>query len=144
MIAFRSRRIGEGNTSGRIAATETIRDKLLHDKNERRTMSFSAFLDKLQNMFMIFEEENEVITEQPGHSLVLLKKVEHPPLQDLIGALVQHVRTTIRRFTFTECANHRSAQVLESPDQHMPRKVSGTGPMDALPPHKVTQRGSKG
>lgn len=101
MIAFPSRRIGVGNTSGRIAAAERIRDKL-HYKSERRTMSFSAFLDKLQKMFMIFEEENEVITEQPGQSLVLLKKVEHPPLQDLIGALVQHARATIRRVTFTE------------------------------------------
>lgn len=102
MIAFPSRRIGVGNTSGRIAAAERIRDKL-HYKSERRTMSFSAFLDKLQKMFMIFEEENEVITEQPGQSLVLLlKKVEHPPLRDLIGALVQHARATIRRVTFTE------------------------------------------
>jgi hypothetical protein len=115
---------GEGNTSRRIAVAERIRDTL-HYKNER-AMPFSGFLDKLQKMFNIFEEENEVISDQ-AKVRILLKKVEHPQLQDAIGAL--RVRATIGGgITFTECANHLSAQVSELPDHQMtPRKVSGTG-----------------
>lgn len=89
-------------------------------------MPFSGFLDKLQKMFNIFEEENEVISDQ-AKVRILLKKVEHPQLQDAIGAL--RVRATIGGgITFTECANHLSAQVSELPDHQMtPRKVSGAG-----------------
>ena len=124
MKALRDHYSGEGNTSRRIAVAERIRDTL-HYKNER-AMPFSGFLDKLQKMFNIFEEENEVISDQ-AKVRILLKKVEHPQLQDAIGAL--RVRATIGGgITFTECANHLSAQVSELPDHQMtPRKVSGTG-----------------
>ena len=124
MKALRAHYSGEGNTSRRIAVAERIRDTL-HYKNER-AMPFSGFLDKLQKMFNIFEEENEVISDQ-AKVRILLKKVEHPQLQDAIGAL--RVRATIGGgITFTECANHLSAQVSELPDhQSTPRKVSGTG-----------------
>ena len=124
MKALRDHYSGEGNTSRRIAVAERIRDTL-HYKNER-AMPFSGFLDKLQKMFNIFEEENEVISDQ-AKVRILLKKVEHPQLQDAIGAL--RVRATIGGgITFTECANHLSAQVSELPDhQTTPRKVSGAG-----------------
>ena len=62
MDALRKHYSGEGKTSRRIAVAERIRDTL-HYKNER-AMSFSAFLDKMQKMFNIFEEEDEVISEQ--------------------------------------------------------------------------------
>ena len=124
MKALRDHYSGEGNTSRRIAVAERIRDTL-HYKNER-AMPFSGFLDKLQKMFNIFEEEKEEITDQ-AKVRILLKKVEHPQLQDAIGAL--RVRATIGGgITFTECANHLSAQVSELPDhQSTPRKVSATG-----------------
>jgi hypothetical protein len=51
--------------------------------------------------------------------------VEHPQLQDAVGAL--RVRAAIEGISFTECANHLSAQVSELPDQYTPRKVSATG-----------------
>jgi hypothetical protein len=79
MEALRKHYSGEGNTSRRIAVVERIRDSL-HYKNER-AMQFSAFLDKLQKMFNIFEEEDEQMTEQ-AKVRMLLKKVEHPQLQD--------------------------------------------------------------
>ncbi|KAI2490447.1 hypothetical protein MHU86_24134 [Fragilaria crotonensis] len=122
MIALRKHYSGEGNTSRRIADAEKIRDNLYY-KNER-AMQFSAFLDKLQRMFNIFEEENEEVSEQ-AKVRMLLKKVEHPQLQDAVGAL--RVRAAIEGISFTECANHLSAQVSELPDQHTPRKVSATG-----------------
>ena len=37
-------------------------------------------------MFKIFEEENEVISEH-AKVRMLLKEVEHPQLQDAVGAL---------------------------------------------------------
>ena len=122
MIALRKHYSGEGNTSRRIADAEKIRDNLYY-KNER-AMQFSAFLDKLQRMFNIFEEENEEVSEQ-AKVRMLLKKVERPQLQDAVGAL--RVRAAIEGISFTECANHLSAQVSELPDQHTPRKVSATG-----------------
>ncbi|KAI2496695.1 hypothetical protein MHU86_17791 [Fragilaria crotonensis] len=48
-----------------------------------------------------------------------------PTTQDAVGAL--RVRAAIEGISFTECANHLSAQVSELPDQHTPRKVSATG-----------------
>jgi hypothetical protein len=87
-------------------------------------MSFSSFLDKLQKMFNIFEGENEEITE-PAKVRMLLKKIEHPQLQDAIGAL--RVRSAIEGITFTECANHLAALVSEIPDQQSTRKIAAAG-----------------
>ena len=120
MDALRKHYSGEGNTSRRIAVAERIR-YTLHYKNER-ALSFSTFLDKMQKMFNIFEEEKEVISEQ-AKVCMLLKKVEHPQLQDAVGAL--RVRATMDGITFTECANHLSAQVSELPDNQSNRKFSG-------------------
>ncbi len=119
MKSLRNHYSGEGNTSRRIAVAERIRDTL-HYKSER-AMQFSAFLDKLQKMFHIFAEEKEEISES-AKVRMLLKKVEHPQLQDSIGAL--RVRATMEGITFTECANHLSAQVSELPDQQSTRKVA--------------------
>lgn len=122
MKALRNHYSGEGNTSRRIAIAERTRDTL-HYKSER-AMSFSSFLDKLQKMFNIFVEENEEISE-PAKVRMLLKKVEHPQLQDAIGAL--RVRSAIEGITFTECANHLAALVSELPDQQSARKIARTG-----------------
>jgi hypothetical protein len=123
MIALRNHYSGEGNTSRRIATAEKLRETL-HYKNER-ALPFSTFLDKLQKMFNIFEEENEEITE-PAKVRMLLQKVQHPQLQTSVDAL--RVRSAIDgRLTFTVCANHLSAQVSELPDPQTPRKVSSTG-----------------
>ena len=119
MEALRKHYSGEGNTSRRIAQAERYRDTL-HYKNEK-SMSFSAFLDKMQKMFNIFQEEDDVISEQ-AKVRMLLKKVEHPQLQDAIGAL--RVRHQMDGINFTECANHLSAIVSELPDHQLSRKVS--------------------
>jgi hypothetical protein len=121
MQALRNHYSGEGKTSRRIAVAERLRDSL-HYKNEK-SLAFSTFLDKLQKMFNIFEEEDEAITEQ-AKVRMLLKKVEHPQLQDAVGAL--RVRAQMDGTTFTECANHLAAIVSEIPDYSTPRKVSVT------------------
>ena len=100
-------------------------------------MSFSSFLDKLQKMFNIFVEEGEPISESAKVRL-LLKKVEHPQLQDAIGAL--RVRSAIEGITFTECANHLAALVSELPDQQSTRKISGAH----SDRHKHTKKDARG
>ena len=77
MQALRKHYTGEGNISRRITQAETLRDTL-HYKQEKY-LSFSTFLDRLQKMFNIFEEEKEPISEQTKVRM-LLKKINHPQL----------------------------------------------------------------
>ena len=121
MKALRDHYTGEGNTSRRIAVAERLRDSL-HYKNEK-SMQFSSFLAKMQTMFNIFEEENEIMSEQ-AKVRILLKKVEHPELRSAINAL--RIRATMDGMTFTECANHLSGMVAELPDYQSARKISAT------------------
>ena len=132
MDALRKHYSGEGNTSRQIAVAERIRDTL-HYKNER-ALSFSAFLDNMQKVFNTFEEEDEIISEQ-AKVRMLLKKVEHPQLQDAFGAL--RVRASIDRLTFTECANHLSAQVSELPDNQSARRISGAATDRTKEPKRI-------
>ena len=74
MQALRNQYSDEGNTSCRIAVAERLRDSL-HYKN-KKSLQFSTFLDKLQKMFNVFQEEKEEITEQ-AKVRMLMKKVEH-------------------------------------------------------------------
>jgi hypothetical protein len=62
---------GDMNTSCRIAQAKPYRDTLYY-KNEK-SMSFS-FLNNMQRMFNIFQEENEIISEQQAKVRMLLKK----------------------------------------------------------------------
>jgi hypothetical protein len=57
---------------------------------------------------------------------MLLKKVEHPQLQDAVGAL--RVRASIDGLTFTECANHLLAQVSELLDNQSALSFCDGGP----------------
>ena len=103
-------------------------------------MQFSSFLNKLQKMFNIFSEEGEEISEQ-AKVRILLKEVEHPQLQDAVNAL--RMRATMDGTTFTECANHLSAQVSELPDQQSTRKIAATG-SKATPTKRIRGGGSGG
>jgi hypothetical protein len=121
MIALRNHYSGEGNTSQRIAQAEGYRDTLYY-KHEK-SLSFSNFLDKIQKMFNMFQEEGESITEQ-AKVRMLLKKIQHPQLQNAVSAL--RIRAQLDSVTFTECANHQSAIVSELPDHQLNRKVSAS------------------
>ena len=61
---------GEGNASRGIATAEKLRESL-HYKSER-SLPFSTFLDRMQNMFNIFKEEGEQLTENAKVSGALL------------------------------------------------------------------------
>ena len=76
----------------------------LHYKNER-SLAFSIFLDRMQKMFNIYEEEGEEFTENAKlHEL--FKQVQHPQLQDTVKAL-----KVCFDMTYTQAANHLTAAV---------------------------------
>ena len=121
MLALREHYGGEGNASRQIATAEWMRDGL-HYKNER-SLAFSIFLDRMQKMFNIYEEEGEEFTENAKlHEL--FKRVQHPQLQDTVKAL--KVRFDMEGITFTQAANHLIAAVSELPEYHLTLKVSAS------------------
>ena len=94
----------------------------LHYKNER-SLAFSIFLDRMQKMFNIYEEEGEEFTEN-AKLCELFKRVQHPQLQDTVKAL--KVRFDMEGITYTQAANHLTAGVSELPEYHLTRKVSAS------------------
>ncbi|KAI2505832.1 hypothetical protein MHU86_8608 [Fragilaria crotonensis] len=57
---------------------------------------------------------------------MLLKKIQHPQLQNAVSALLRIRAQLDSVLTFTECANHLSAIVSELPDHQLNRKISAT------------------
>jgi hypothetical protein len=139
MKALRSHYSGKGNTTRRIADAERARDSL-HYKNEK-SMPFSTFLDNLQRMFNTFKTEGEEITE-PAKVRILLKKVEHPQLQNAVSAL--RIKAQLDVVTFTDCANHLSSVVSELPDYQSNRKISATDSNKKVKVKHIRGGGGKG
>ena len=121
MLALREHYSGEGNASRRIATAERMREGL-HYKN-KRSLVFSTFLDHMQKMFNIYEEEGEEFTEN-AKLRELFKWVQHPQLQDTVKAL--KVCFDMDGITYTQAANHLTAAVSELPEYHLTRKVSAS------------------
>ena len=119
MLALQEHYSGEGNASRRIATAERMREGL-HYKNER-SLAFSIFLDHMQKMFNIYEEEGEEFTEN-AKLRELFRLVQYPQLQDTVKAL--KVRFDMEGITYTQAENHLTAAVLELPEYHLTRKVS--------------------
>ena len=119
MEALRNHYGGEGNASQRIATAEKLRETL-HYKSER-SMPFSTFLDPMQKMFNIFQEEGEELTEN-AKVRELLKRVQNNQLQDTVKAL--RVRFDIDGIPYTEAANHLTSAVSELPEYLLARRIS--------------------
>ncbi len=119
MMALRRHYAGEGNSTRRIADAKKIQTTL-HYKTER-ALPFNKFLDSLQRMFTIFEEENEPLTERAKVD-ELLTKVQHTAL----GAAVAQLRYQLNTvgITFTVAANHLNSEISQTPDYQMSRKIS--------------------
>ena len=94
----------------------------LHYKNER-SLAFSIFLDRMQKIFNIYQEEGEEFTEN-AKLCELFKWVKHPQLQDTIKALKD--RFDMEGITYTQAANHLTAAVSELPEYHLTHKVSAS------------------
>ena len=96
--------------------------EFLHYKNER-SLAFSIFLDRMQKMFNIYEEEGEEFTKN-AKLRELFKRVQHPQLQDTVKAL--KVRFDMEGITYTQAANHLNAAVSELPEYHLTHNVSAS------------------
>ena len=118
-LPYESIMVGKATQAGAIATTEQMREGL-HDKNER-SLAFSIFLDRIQKMFNIYEEEGEEFTDN-AKLRKLFKWVQHLQLQDTVKAL--KVRFDMEGITYTQAANHLTAAVLELPEYHLTCKVS--------------------
>ena len=119
MLALRRHYAGEGNSTRRIADAKRIQSTL-HYKTER-ALPFNKFLDALQKMFTIFEEENEPLTERAKVD-ELLTKVQNSNLTAAIAQLRYKLNTD--GISFTVAANHLNSEVSQSPDYQLSRKIS--------------------
>ena len=119
MEALRNHYGGEGNASQCIATAEKLRETL-HYKSER-SMPFSTFLDRMQKMFNIFQEESEELTEN-AKVRELLKHVQNNQLQDTVKAL--QVQFDIDGILYTEVTNHLTSAVSELPEYLLARRIS--------------------
>jgi hypothetical protein len=95
---------------------------MLHYKSER-TLPFNKFLDLLQKMFTIFEEENEPLFECAKVD-ELLTKVQHTVLAAAVAQL--HFQLNTEGVTFTVVANHLNSAVLQTRDYQVARKIAST------------------
>ena len=119
MEALRNHYGGEGNASRRIATAEKLCETL-HYKS-KRSMPFSTFLDRMQKMFNIFQEEGEELTEN-AKVCELLKRVQNNQLQDTVKAL--RVRFDLDGISYMEAANHLTSAVSELPEYLLARRIS--------------------
>ena len=84
-------------------------------------MPFSTFLDRMQKVFNIFQEEAQELTVN-AKVCELLKRVQNNQLQDTIKAL--QVRFDLDGILYTEAANHLTSAVSELPEYLLPHHVS--------------------
>ena len=129
MQALQNHYASEGNSTHHIANAKCIQ-AALHYKS-KCALPFNKFLDSLQKMFTIFQEEGKSLTE---HTKVdeLLMKVQHPALTATIAQL--HFQLNTKGITFTVAANHLNLAVSQTPDYQMARQIKSTN---------TSQRGSR-
>ena len=121
MIALHNHYAGEGNSTHHISDANQIKSTL-HYKSEH-ALPFSKFLDSMQKMFTIFQEEGEPLTEQAKVD-ELLTKVQHPGLTAAIAQLCYQLNT--KGITFTVTANHLNSAISQTPDYQMAWHINST------------------
>jgi hypothetical protein len=121
MFALRRHYAGEGNSTRRIGDAKRIQSTL-HYKSER-ALSFNKFLDSLQKMFTIFEEENEPLSERAKVD-ELLTKVQNTSLSAAVAQLRFQLNT--EGVTFTVASNHLNSAVSQTTDYQVARKIGAT------------------
>jgi len=121
MTALRRHYSGEGNSTRRISDAKRIQ-QTLHYKTERALL-FNKFLDSLQKMFTIFEEEEEPLTERAKVD-ELLTKVQNSALAAGVAQLRYQLNTS--GVTFTVAANHLNSEVSQMPDYQISRRINAT------------------
>ena len=106
----------EGSEASRLNET-------LHYKNER-SLSFTTSLAKMKHMYILFEEEDEPMTEA-AKLRFLLDKVNHPQLESDVSALrvKNNIASGEEKGTFTKAANILTASVSILPDYRSKSRV---------------------
>ena len=92
--ALRAHYQGEGNTTGRIAETERLRDSL-HYRNDCG-LPFASYLSKMQQIFTLFEDNKEPYSDAMKLRF-LYDTIKHPQMMTTISTLQvgQIARNTI-------------------------------------------------
>ena len=122
MIALRRHYAGEGNCTRHIGNAKKIQN-FLHYRTER-ALPFNKFLDSLQRMFTIFEEENEPLSERAKVD-ELLTKVQCTSLTAAVAQLRYQLNTS--GVSFTVAANHLNSEVSQTSEYQLARRVSAVG-----------------
>jgi Reverse transcriptase (RNA-dependent DNA polymerase) len=116
ILALRNHYSGAGNVTRQITRADQIRDSV-HYRNER-LLSFEKFLNKCQEMFNIYSEQDQPWTERQKVQFLLGKnRVQAANLVAAISALTVefHRRVgTERPLTFVEAANQLSLLVTST------------------------------
>ena len=112
---------GKGNSTHHIADAKCIQ-VAFHYMSEH-TLPFNKFLDSLQKMFTIFQEEGKPLTKCAKVD-ELLTKVQHPALTATIAQLCFQLNT--EGVTFTMAANHLNSAMLQTPDYQMAQQIKST------------------
>ena len=114
---------GAGKTGRRIAQAEQIRDNIFY-KSER-ALPFATFLNRLQTMYNIYEDEGEPYTEA-AKTRFLFDKIQNPALKDAVQAL-KTKETIDGNVDSTVASNYLSSEVSKLPEYKAGnRNISGT------------------
>jgi hypothetical protein len=89
----------------------------------KRALPFNKFLDSLQHMFTIFEEENKPLSKRAKVD-ELFSKVQSSGLSAAVAQLRYQLNTTC--ITFTVAANHLNSEVSQTPDFKLSRRINAT------------------
>jgi hypothetical protein len=118
---------GEGNVSRRISQAEALHKSLSY--KQERSMKFSVFLNKMQQMFQIYKQEGE---EKPESAKIrfLLDRTQAPHLQLAVTNLRFQLNQGL--LSYTSAKNSLMTEVIKSSDyaQNDGRNVSASGTGD--------------
>ena len=113
MLNLHSHYQGEGNTTRRIEEATRIRETF-HYRNER-ALPFAYYLSKMQNMFTLFEENEETYIDAMKLRF-LLDSAKHPQLTSAVEALKVMINLNPGTIDFMKASNHLAAGVAKFPE----------------------------
>lgn len=122
MKALRDHFLAEGNAFRSLASTDGLRVSF-HYKNEM-SMAFQTFLTQCQQMFNIFNQENEPISEE-AKIYFLFQTIQYKDLSVAMEPL-RAQQTSDSNLTCTACCNHLTIAVSQFPEYiQLNRTISG-------------------
>ena len=131
---------GEGNVSRRISQAEALHKSLIY--KQERSMKFTVFLNKIQQMFQIYKQEGE---EKPESAKIrfLLDRTQAPHLAQAITNLTFQLNQGI--LTYSAAKNSLMTEVIKSSDystndgRSVASAGTGSPPKEKRSPYKKKQ-----